>query len=129
MSMELTATETAQWRPVREGVTLTGLRMQHGAGTFLMRYEPGSRSPTHTHPGGEEIYVVSGTGRLDDLAFGPGDFIFIPPYVPHQEINASNGEALSCVLVRSGQEPIVVNLDIEAAEPPETVRWVDDLHH
>jgi quercetin dioxygenase-like cupin family protein len=78
MTMELTSTNASQWRPVREGVALTGLRMHHGAGTFLMRYEPGSRSPTHTHPGGEEIYVVSGTGRLDDLAFGPGDFIFTP---------------------------------------------------
>ena len=42
---------------------------------------------------------------------GPGDFIFIPPYVPHQEINANDDEPLSCVLVRSGQEPVVVNLD------------------
>jgi quercetin dioxygenase-like cupin family protein len=83
MSMELTSTDQSEWRPVREGVTLTSLRMQHGAGTFLMRYEPGSRSPTHTHPGGEEIYVVSGKGRLDDLTFGPGDFIFTPPGEGH----------------------------------------------
>jgi quercetin dioxygenase-like cupin family protein len=83
MPMELTSTEQARWRPVREGVTLTHLRMQGGAGTFLMHYEPGSRSPTHTHPGGEEIYVVSGKGRLDELAFGPGDFIFTPPGEGH----------------------------------------------
>ena len=81
--MDLTRSEGLTWRPVREGVTLTSLRMQHGAGTFLMRYEPGSRSPTHTHPGGEEIYVVSGKGRLDELAFGPGDFIFTPPGEGH----------------------------------------------
>jgi hypothetical protein len=30
--------------------------------------------------------------------------------------------------VRSGQEPVVVNLDISAAERPEDVHWVDDLH-
>jgi len=41
MTMELTSTDTSQWRTVREGVTLASLRMQHGAGTFLMRYEPG----------------------------------------------------------------------------------------
>ena len=35
----------ARWRPVREGVTLAPLRMADGAGTFLMRYAPGSRSP------------------------------------------------------------------------------------
>lgn len=83
MPMHLTEAKDGRPHPVREGVTLTPLRMEQGAGTFLMHYEPGSRSPTHTHPGGEEIYVVSGTGRLDDLAFGPGDFIFTPPGEGH----------------------------------------------
>ena len=59
---------------------------------------------------------------------GPGDFIYVPPFVPHQEINASQNEELVCVLVRSGQEPIVVNLDITPVEPPETVYWVDPIH-
>ena len=49
---------------------------------------------------------------------GPGDFIYVPPYVPHQEINASTDETHSCVLVRSGQEAVVVNLDLEPAERP-----------
>jgi uncharacterized RmlC-like cupin family protein len=49
--------------------------------------------------------------------------------VPHQEINASVDQPLSCVLVRSGQEPVVVNLDIPAVEPnPEQVHWVDNIH-
>jgi uncharacterized RmlC-like cupin family protein len=43
-------------------------------------------------------------------------------------MNASAGDPLSCVLLRSGQEPVVVNLDIEGVEEPEEVRWVDDLH-
>ncbi len=59
---------------------------------------------------------------------GPGDFIYVPPYVPHQEINASADESLECVLVRSGQEPVVVNLDIPTLELPEEVRWIDDVH-
>lgn len=59
---------------------------------------------------------------------GPGDFIYVPPFVPHQEINASPTEPLGCVIVRSGQEPVVVNLDITPAEPPETVYWVDPIH-
>jgi quercetin dioxygenase-like cupin family protein len=83
MPMQLTSTKAANWRPVRAGVTLTPLKMERGAGSFLMRYEPGSRSPTHTHPGGEEIYVVSGKGRLDDLAIEAGDFIFTPPGEGH----------------------------------------------
>jgi uncharacterized RmlC-like cupin family protein len=48
---------------------------------------------------------------------GPGDFIYVPPYVPHQEINALAHEPCEAVVVRSGQDPIVVNLDIESPEP------------
>jgi uncharacterized RmlC-like cupin family protein len=57
-----------------------------------------------------------------------GDFIYVPPYVPHQEINASDDLKLHCVLTRSGQQGLVVNLDIEPVEVPELVRWIDDLH-
>ena len=59
---------------------------------------------------------------------GPGDFIYVPPYVPHQEINASTDETLECVLVRSDNEAVVVNLDIEPVEEPSPVRWVDPIH-
>jgi uncharacterized RmlC-like cupin family protein len=59
---------------------------------------------------------------------GPGDFIYVPPYVPHQEINASADETLECVLVRSDQEAVVVNLDITPVEAPESVHWVDPIH-
>jgi len=48
--------------------------------------------------------------------------------VPHQEINASREEPLDCVIIRSGQEPVVVNLDIAPAEPPEEIRWIDSIH-
>ena len=81
------------------------------------------------------IYVVKGRARMrwgDKLQFiaeaGPGDFIYVPPFVPHQEINASRDEPLDCVLVRSGQEPVVVNLDIAPVEPPEEVLWKDPIH-
>ena len=46
----------------------------------------------------------------------------------HFAVRLDSGEALECVLLRSGQEPVVVNLDIEPAEPPEEVYWTDDLH-
>jgi uncharacterized RmlC-like cupin family protein len=80
------------------------------------------------------IYIVSGRARMrwgERLEFtaeaGPGDFIFVPPYVPHQEINAAD-RPLTCVVVRSGQEPVVVNLDIQTKEPPEEVAWIDAIH-
>ena len=93
------------------------------AGTVTIH--PNAKTGAHHHGDLESvIYVVSGRARMrwgDRLEFvaeaGPGDFIYVPPFVPHQEINASRDEALSCVLVRSGQEPVVVNLDIAPAEP------------
>ena len=47
--------------------------------------------------------------------------------MPHQEINASTDETLECVLVRSDNQAIVVNLDIEPVEHPEEVRWIDPI--
>ncbi len=48
--------------------------------------------------------------------------------MPHQEINASPTEELECVLVRSDGEAVAINLDIEPAEKPENVRWIDPTH-
>src|SRR6187399_1531245 len=105
------------------------------AGTVVIH--PKAKTGAHHHGALESvIYVVSGRARMrwgERLEFtaeaGPGDFIYVPPYVPHQEINASNDEPLSCVVVRSGQEPVVVNLDLPDVEPnPEEVYWVDDIH-
>jgi len=104
------------------------------AGTVSIH--PNARTGAHHHGELESvIYVVSGRARMrwgEQLEFvaeaGPGDFIYVPPHVPHQEINASREEPLECVVVRSGQEPIIVNLEIEPAEPPEAVRWVDHVH-
>ena len=97
---------------------------------------PGALTGAHHHgPLESVIYVVSGLARMrwgERLEFvaeaGPGDFIWVPPYVPHQEINASDEAELRCVLTRSGQEPVVVNLDIDGVAEPETVRWIDPLH-
>ena len=104
------------------------------AGT--VHIHPGALTGAHHHGALESvIYVVKGRARMrwgDQLEFvaeaGPGDFIYVPPYVPHQEINADPGAPLECVLVRSGQEPVVVNLDIAPVEPPEEVLWTDDIH-
>ena len=104
------------------------------AGT--VNIHPNAKTVPHHHGELESIiYIISGRARMrwgERLEFlaeaGPGDFIYVPPFVPHQEINASPDEKLACIVVRSGQEPIVVNLDIAAAEPPEEVRWTDAIH-
>jgi len=104
------------------------------AGTVSIR--PNAKTGAHHHGALESvIYVLRGKARMrwgDNLEFtaeaGPGDFIYVPPYVPHQEINASPDEVLECVLVRSDNEAVVVNLDIEPVEKPENVPWIDPIH-
>lgn len=96
----------------------------------------GAKTGAHHHGALESvIYVIKGKARMrwgDRLQYvaeaNPGDFIYVPPFVPHQEINASSDETLECVLVRSDKEAVVVNLNIEAAEKPENVPWVDPIH-
>lgn len=97
---------------------------------------PNAKTGPHHHGELESvIYIVSGKARMRwgaRLEFiaeaGPGDFIYVAPFAPHQEINASSDEPLQCVVVRSDQEPVVVNLDIPVAEEPEKVLWVDPAH-
>jgi uncharacterized RmlC-like cupin family protein len=104
------------------------------AGT--VRIQANAKTGAHHHGHLESvIYIVKGRARMrwgERLEYvaeaGPGDFIFVPPYVPHQEINASTDEPLECVLVRSDNEAVVVNLDIEPVEKPEAVAWVDPIH-
>lgn len=102
------------------------------AGTVVV--EPNAKSGAHHHGELETVlYIVRGHARFrwgDNLEFvdeaGPGDFIFVPPFVPHQEINARPDEPVEAVVVRSGQDPIVVNLDIAS---PENGNSVPDGFH
>jgi uncharacterized RmlC-like cupin family protein len=104
------------------------------AGTVSI--QPNAKTGAHHHGELESvIYVVRGKARMrwgNHLEFvaeaNPGDFIYVPPFVPHQEINASQNEPLECVLVRSDNEAVVVNLDIEPIEKPEQVAWIDPIH-
>jgi uncharacterized RmlC-like cupin family protein len=104
------------------------------AGT--VHIHPDAKTGAHHHgPLESVIYVLKGRARMrwgDALEFtaeaGPGDFIYVPPFVPHQEINASATEVLECVLVRSDGEAVAVNLDIAPIERPETVLWIDPVH-
>jgi uncharacterized RmlC-like cupin family protein len=104
------------------------------AGTVTIH--PDAKTGAHHHGALESVlYVVRGKARMrwgERLEFtaeaGPGDFIYIPPYVPHQEINANSDVELECVVVRSDGEAVVVNLDIEPIEKPENVAWIDPIH-
>lgn len=93
------------------------------AGTVVV--QPNAKTGPHHHGELETVlYIVRGKARMrwgDRLEFsgeaGPGDFIYVPPFVPHQEMNALPDQPCEAVVVRSGQDPIVVNLDLPSSEP------------
>jgi uncharacterized RmlC-like cupin family protein len=104
------------------------------AGTVVV--EPAARTAAHHHGVLETVlYIIRGRARFrwgDRLEFveeaGPGDFIYVPPFVPHQEMNARPDEPVEAVVVRSGQDPIVVNLEIESPEPVWQPSTSDPFH-
>ncbi len=101
------------------------------AGTVVV--QPDAKTGAHHHGELETVlYIIRGRARFrwgEKLEYveeaGPGDFIYVPPFVPHQEINARRDQQVEAVVVRSGQEPVVVNLDIESPEP----QSAGDLFH
>ena len=97
---------------------------------------PGMISGDHHHGEAETgIYVVSGhpvfvfleNDSQRRVETGPGDYIYVPPYVPHREENPSPDEEAVVVLARSTQEGIVVNLPSLRTAVPELDRVIQEL--
>jgi uncharacterized RmlC-like cupin family protein len=86
------------------------------AGVLLA--EPNTASPVHHHGHVETVvYVVTGRSRLrwgrrleHEEELEPGDFAFIPPYMPHQELNPSPDRPTQWIVVRSAREAVIVAL-------------------
>ena len=84
----------------------------------VMLAEPDTESSVHHHgPLETVVYVASGQSKVrwgsrleHEVDLEPGDFLLIPPFVPHQEINPSPVQPTEWIVVRSGRETVVVNL-------------------
>ena len=93
-----------------------GMSSPMWGGLFLV--EPKAQTGIHHH--GEQhtiAYVLSGTSYVRwgdrgefDATVRAGDFLHVPPWLPHQEINPSHDRPFQWIVVRSTPEPIVVNL-------------------
>ncbi|MCX4878639.1 cupin domain-containing protein [Streptomyces sp. NBC_00847] len=100
---------------------VSGVSVQHTPATKLwfgkVRNEPGYRSVTHHHGEAETGgYVLSGRARIyfgekfeDYVDMAEGDWVFVPPFMPHIECNLSRSEPLTWMTART-PENIVVNL-------------------
>jgi uncharacterized RmlC-like cupin family protein len=129
--------ETAQTPGMRRYEAISGKR--NGSCKIWMgesHVAPGMISADHHHGEAETgIYVVSGhpvfvfleADAERRVQAGPGDYVYVPPYVPHREENPSAEEEAVVVLARSTQEGIVVNLESLRDEVPELDRLIAEL--
>jgi uncharacterized RmlC-like cupin family protein len=114
------AGDTAQTPGMRRLEAISGKSV--GAANLWMgqtHVEPATKSANHHHGESETaIYIVSGRPEFvfhdgtDEVRIktGPGDYIFVPPFVPHREENPDPDDPAVVVISRSTQEAIVVNL-------------------
>lgn len=112
--------DTAQSASMRRSEAISGKSV--GSSALWMgetRMDPATRSADHHHGATETaIYVASGHPRFVFLDGGeevvietsPGDYVFVPPWVPHREENPSPTDEAVVVIARSSQEAVVVNL-------------------
>ena len=103
-------------------VRISGVSTQHTPATKIwygqVSNEPGYRSFPHHHGEAETGgYVLRGHGRIyfgedykEFIDMTEGDWVFVPPYMPHVEANMSITEELVWLTART-PENIVVNLD------------------
>ncbi len=80
------------WNPLIEkgiehvGISVIPLRYDEKQGrspSILLKFEPGARYPYHNHPGGEEVYVISGDAIFEDVTLTTGDYLYTPPGYRH----------------------------------------------
>ena len=107
-----------------ESVAASGVHLQ------LLRIPPGARGKAHLHEAHETaIYVLSGRSGMwygTDLAehvfAGAGDFLYIPPGVPHLPYNTSDSDPCVAVIARTDpneQESVVLMPELDGLVPPQ----------
>jgi len=81
--------------------------------------EPATVSANHHHGDSETVifiraghpeFVFSDGAEEVRIRTGPGDYVFVPPHLPHREENPDPTTPAEMVIARSSQEAIVVNL-------------------
>lgn len=87
---QLVRSNELEWLPLVEpgvtGVWIKVLRFDQStmrAPTILLKFDPGATYPVHSHPGGEEIYVLSGDIQLGKDHLQTGDFLYTAPHNIH----------------------------------------------
>lgn len=85
-------TRSAAWRPGRvPGLAVLPLHSHDGIDTALVRWAPDTRFPAHTHPGGEEIFVLEGVFRDEAGDYPAGTWLRSPRWSRHAPHTGAEG--------------------------------------
>jgi quercetin dioxygenase-like cupin family protein len=88
----ITRSNKSVWEPLfekgihYEGIFVKALRFDAASGrskTILLKFEPGAIYPYHNHPGGEEVFVLSGEVTIEGALLQEGDYLYTPPGFKH----------------------------------------------
>lgn len=80
------------WLPLQEagvdtsGIFVKPLRFDNAtkrSPVFLLKFEPGASYPNHSHPAGEEVYVLEGEIRFGPDQLHAGDYLYTSPGATH----------------------------------------------
>ena len=92
-------TNTAEWLPGLEpGLSVMPLHSFDTQNTALVRWLPETRFKPHTHPGGEEIFVLSGVFEDEQGVYPQGTWLRNPPYGQHHPLSRGG----CTILVKTG---------------------------
>lgn len=81
-----------EWQPLIEkgihyqGISIISLRFDEAkqrSTTIMLKFEPDASYPCHNHPGGEEIYMLSGEAIIENTTLSQGDYLYTPANFKH----------------------------------------------
>jgi quercetin dioxygenase-like cupin family protein len=108
----LVKTASMQWKPLVEsgvdtsGIAVKPLRTEPATGrarSFVLRFEPGAKYPYHSHPAGEELFVLSGSCVIQGVLLESGDYLYTPPGSRHS-VRTDTG----CTLLFQVPEEVII---------------------
>ncbi len=92
MKKQITKTNEAEWKPlVEDGIKTDGIYVKvlrydeetKKPPSFMLKFDAGASYPNHTHPAGEEVYVLDGGVRFVPNKLNTGDYLYTPPDATH----------------------------------------------
>ena len=108
---QLKRSSEIEWKPLNEpGVTNVYVKSllyddkTKRSPTILLKFDAGARYPLHSHPGGEEIYVLEGDIHLGNQHLFAGDYLYTAP----NNIHAVRTDGGCVVLVKTPEEVRII---------------------